>query len=120
MSRLQCVGLIVLAITCDQLSKGFFGEKNIPIVFKQHVSTSIIVITLLVLVLLSSKWIDRGKRGIGALLLLAGGLSNLIDIIIWGGVLDPFHIHNLQFNLADIIIIMGGGLIISSIYQTKE
>ncbi|MCA9385458.1 signal peptidase II [Candidatus Dojkabacteria bacterium] len=56
---------------------------------------------------------------IAFLLLLAGGLSNLIDRIVYGGVIDFIRIGSLPiFNFADSIINLG--LVIFIIYIVKD
>jgi lipoprotein signal peptidase len=41
------------------------------------------------------------------LTILAGGISNLIDRLLWGGVRDIFVLGTLYWNLADLWIVLG-------------
>lgn len=53
---------------------------------------------------------------IGAALILAGGLSNIIDRVALGGVVDVFWLRGwgvLWFNLADIYLVIGLGLLLA-------
>lgn len=64
------------------------------------------------------------KQQLPLLLILAGGLSNFLDRIVYNHVIDYFHVTFLElpssiFNLADIYIIVGVLLLLFSV-QKKE
>lgn len=50
---------------------------------------------------------QKSNLRLGEILILAGVLSNLIDRLFRGGVIDYLNIYGLFFNLADIFIILG-------------
>jgi len=53
------------------------------------------------------------------LLLLLGGIYNLFDRILLGGVVDYFHFFNISmFNFADCLIV--GGIVVYLLIQIKE
>jgi signal peptidase II len=67
-----------------------------------HLSLSIIVI-LLVLYLFREKY-----NSVSILLILIGGISNIIDRLAWGGVVDYIQIWFLpMFNIPDLFISLG-------------
>ena len=57
---------------------------------------------------------------LGVVLVLAGGISNLIDRLIWGGVRDFIPMIWWHNNLADIAIVVGLGLFLVRIYQSGK
>lgn len=91
------------------ISWSLFESANIYMLY------AIFIIILLILFFLlfqiRSKWIDS-KFALGEVLVFSGGLSNLIDRILYNGVID-FIILSLKnytwpvFNLADFFIVIG-------------
>lgn len=66
---------------------------------------------ILILFRMSHQAIGRQKEW-GIILILAGGLSNVIDRFIWGGALDYLPFFSIStFNLADVAIIAGALLL---------
>jgi len=55
-------------------------------------------------------------------LMVIGGLSNLLDRLRWGGVVDYINFFNLfSFNLADGLVVVGMlGLIYKEVYGAKD
>ena len=55
-----------------------------------------------------------------ASLILAGGISNLADRLVWGGVRDVFTLGTLYFNVADIYIVGGLAMVGYALLKRKE
>lgn len=102
--------------------KGFFSlryVKNTGGAFglfprKSHVFliVTLIAVGLLVYLLFFSD-LRHDLANLGLALLLGGSLGNLVDRVISGGVIDFLQLGNTPvFNLADIAIVSGSGLII--------
>jgi len=49
---------------------------------------------------------------LAAWLMFVGGYSNLLDRLSVGAVIDVWHLSNLSFNLADIYLLLGLGLMV--------
>lgn len=82
-----------------------FGSTSVPIIF-------ILIACLIFLILFFT--VKKYQFGFG--LLVAGSLSNLLDRIFYGGVLDYLKVPYIPiFNLADIAITSGAFLIILAI-----
>ena len=79
-----------------------------------------IVIAGLIIMMLGA--IAQGKSAIGYMLILVGAVSNFVDRIIYGGVID-FVVLNYghwswpAFNIADALILLGLGLLIKTSWQ---
>lgn len=52
--------------------------------------------------------------------ILAGGISNLIDRLVWGGVRDIFTLGTLFFNMADMYIVIGIIMLILSLVMEQH
>lgn len=75
-----------------------------------------IVLGFLMLLLAVKFWSQ--SRGVG--LIFVGGLSNWLDRIQYGGVVDMFNGYFFWFNMADVIITIGViVLIYESLYERK-
>jgi len=61
-----------------------------------------------------------GLRRLGILLMIAGGATNLLDRVIRGGVKDIFLLGSSFFNLADIVILAGGVIILLSLFGWNQ
>lgn len=66
-----------------------------------------LLIACLALVILISDIIRKKRVGFGEILILSGGLSNIIDRLVRPGVIDWIPFFGLWFNLADIYITIG-------------
>jgi len=78
---------------------------------------------LLILLLFSIYYFKKHhfKYVNGLKLILAGGLSNLLDRIIYKGVIDYFHLPLIpNFNLADLVITLGFILLLKNIILKKN
>jgi len=88
---------------------------------------NVVVIALIVVIIVFIVWYSiRYKHNLspGIVLILSGGLSNLIDRVVHGGVFDYIDLSFLPsfptFNIADAIITIGAGIIIIEIlFGTK-
>lgn len=73
--------------------------------------TLIAVATIVYLLFFSS--VRHNLANLGLALLLGGSLGNLVDRLVSGGVIDFIQVGNTPiFNLADVAIVCGSGLII--------
>lgn len=63
-----------------------------------------VFVTIFVIIVL-----DTIKRGfsVSDILILSGGLSNIIDRFLWGGVVDWIRLFSIWFNSADVLISLG-------------
>ena len=115
------IPIVLSFIIIDQLSK-LIIIKFFPkiILFNQGISFGLwpsniwLIINLLLIIYL----VNYKSHSLGKYLIISGGLSNLIDRIIRGRIVDFINIyHNLpKFNLADIFISLGVILIIKNIF----
>lgn len=53
----------------------------------------------------------------GLWLIAFGGASNLFERIYWGRVDDYWHIGRVGFNLADVVIIAGAGIVLANVVK---
>lgn len=125
-ANLKSLALITTLIVCDQGLKAFFIAKNQAFtnkggIFSIPASNILIVVTSIVLILgIEVLLLNKNKAGDSnqlykenyefmywpLVLIVSGGLSNLIDRVLQGGVVDIWHAHLLMFNLADIYIVV--------------
>lgn len=86
---------------------GFFPRKGYIFL----TITLIAVATIVYLLFFSS--VRHNMTNLGLALLLGGSLGNLVDRVLLGGVIDFIQVGNTPiFNLADVAIVCGSGLII--------
>lgn len=64
---------------------------------------------LLLIVILGFVFFAPRRQGmtVANALIIAGGLSNIIDRLVYGAVLDWIHVFGLWFNVADVMIVGG-------------
>ena len=85
---------------------------------------SITIVVMLAVIALLLKWGLRDKITFwSAMLILSGGVGNMIDRIFYGGnVIDFLHFEFWPtfpvFNIADCAIVVGAGLIIFSLFKS--
>jgi lipoprotein signal peptidase len=104
--QLYILGVGSLLIIVDQLAKSFFVTHylNKGSLFLSNRLLLVGMVLLLSMLIYHSLPITRYSL----LLILAGGISNLIDRLVWGGVRDIFMVGTLYFNLADVYVVLGG------------
>lgn len=56
----------------------------------------------------------------GLILIAAGGLSNGVDRVIHGSIIDVARIGNLTLNMADIYIVIGAIVIMKGIWEKDK
>ena len=124
----------VLKILCARdlmLIEGFFKFSNIQNtggafgIFNSNIIIMIILNIILIafmirFILIRRKYMNR-KVYVGLLFLIAGGISNLIDRIFRGYVVDYIDFTQIidfpVFNLADIVLVVGWFLLIIGILK---
>jgi signal peptidase II len=94
----------------DQIIFGGLSSNAVSIII------STLILALLIFFLASREKVLILWSG----LLLSGSVSNIIDRVIYGGVVDYFNLANLfVFNLSDLLIIFGlSGLVFNYIKKT--
>lgn len=104
---------------CDNISfeltfnKGVtWGIFSSDSVIGQITLSLVIAIITLVLGFVAYSRLKEHVSIIGETLVLSGAISNLIDRLVYGGVVDFIHIHHQAwsfpiFNLADVFIVVG-------------
>lgn len=107
-----------LSITYIENTGGAFGiGQNDTVSF---VLISLLVIGIILRFIITQKDRIDKKTLISASLILAGGVSNLIDRLVRGAVIDYIDISNLfrfpVFNLADCLICIGWIMLVISIF----
>lgn len=116
--------LVFLLILVDQLSKviflQFFYQSTIynqGIAFGLFPSNIWLIINLILVLFLAI----YKKKEIGSSFIIAGGLSNLIDRIFRGAIIDFINLKIWpSFNLADIFISMGIVIYLVSSFAPKK
>lgn len=127
----------VILVFIDQLTK-YHALANLSYIINKGVALSVFsdldigeIINILGLVLVVYIWYTisiKNLQGgldsmyIGLTMITSGGVSNLIDRITQGGVVDFIQIYRFPvFNLADLYIIIGTLIIlVSQIYMTNN
>jgi len=103
------------------ISWGMFSSSNFFVFFL--VSILISIITLLILLYGYQRY-KSGYAIIGETLIIAGSLSNILDRILYGGVIDfivlSYGKHSWPvFNIADVAIVIGICIILVSIWRDR-
>ena len=120
------VGVVLVAI--DQTSKWwvtnhpFFVVKNSGIIFGMGSGWGIFVLISICLILgLFLFTIERPEKIMWPIVLIfSGAISNIIDRIARGGIIDFIKVKgDLAFNLADIMVILGVALYIIIFFKNE-
>jgi len=122
--KLILMGLGLLAV--DRLTKAVWGNSQNRGLFYWQVNQKWLIAINLLLVLGLLFWLtkiwQKGKDylvlGLG--LIILGGLSNVYDRLIYGYVIDWLQSPISVFNLADVMIVIGLGMILHSQAIAKE
>lgn len=78
-------------------------------------------VLLLMLALWRRYFLASPLNQLALLLLLAGGLGNLVDRVARGYVVDFVHLHHWPvFNAADVFVVAGGGLLLLQMIRGKD
>ncbi|NLG57850.1 MAG: signal peptidase II [Clostridiales bacterium] len=135
--------LALLALAADQWLKAIFRGADQALIpglvklfgvlntgvsfgfFSEH--PELVTLFSLALILLAGAFLRRlpllGAGLWGAGLLLGGALGNFLDRLVYGGVIDYVQLLFMDFpvfNLADVCIILGAGLLVISTFSTPE
>ncbi len=89
----------------------FYTESNVLFLLLSLIITAILLGLIIITI---SLW-QQEKLLLGHVLMLAGGISNLIDRFLYGAILDFISIHYIDwylstFNVADVAIVIGVGI----------
>jgi len=112
MKHLWLIGLMIVA---DQSLKWYL-VTNGQTVYRGSVLSIPIAIIIIAWALIFSK----SHANIGLSLIIAGGISNIIDLVIFQHIRDIMMVKNAAFNLADVAIITGAALIVSQNIKKHE
>ena len=108
----------ILFITDRVFKYVFFNKEDINVAFVA--GSSIILIISMAIIYLLKNQLDTNDSTKWDIFIISGGLSNLFDIIIFGGVIDYIKLFGFKLNLADIFITIGIGLLIFEIWKKKK
>ncbi|MEI8143451.1 MAG: signal peptidase II [Candidatus Berkelbacteria bacterium] len=70
-------------------------------------NTIALVISVIFLLAMGMLWKWHSFDGPGVVMIIAGGLVNSSERVIYGGVIDYFHLFGFYFNLPDVFIFVG-------------
>lgn len=113
-------GILFLLVVIDQAIKYAFradaihGYPPISSITSPTLALTITSITILGL-LLALRYVKPSTASFGITIILAGGISNIIDLITRGFAVDIINLAGLHFNIGDVYIITGSALVFSTI-----
>ncbi len=120
----RAIAISSLLVVVDQITK-LLALQWVPVVRNtgvsfgawQHIDTSLVAATVILVAMIT---VVRPKASqVSELLIIAGGISNLIDRILRGAVIDWIPGILFHFNLADVMITMGVLWIFLSFSRTR-
>lgn len=118
----QEIAVFCLVVLVDQLIKAVFIGQGWSVMFNQGIALGLLpsefwigwVMLILVYMML------KRKKAIGWWLVFGGGVSNLLDRVFRGGVVDIVSVSLLPaFNLADGVIVVGCLWLMASSFQKE-
>ncbi|PIV00892.1 hypothetical protein COS54_02200 [Candidatus Shapirobacteria bacterium CG03_land_8_20_14_0_80_39_12] len=115
--------VVFILVLFDQLTKFFslkmdFGQINHSVSWGLLPFWSNSILIVIISFLLFFLWRFKSKTGVW--LMLVGGMSNLLDRIIRGGVVDFLKLPLIPtFNMADVAICFGAAWFIVDFVKTK-
>ncbi len=118
----RAIGLLIVVV--DQVSK-FLTLRSGVAVINQGVAFGILLYRYLAILLIGFYFLILllflRKRHFGSLFILAGGSSNLLDRLFYGGVVDFIQLPLIPaFNLADLAIVLGCVLLLIDLLFHKR
>jgi len=125
--------LFSIIIFLDRISKNFLSDSCLSIFCIKRATNAgaafglfsgglwlLIVASVIVLLLIIYFWKVKKIR-LPLALIAAGTIGNLIDRVLYGGIIDVFSIAgSSSFNLSDLSNVVGALLLIAFILQTKK
>lgn len=118
------MGLVLAVVAFDQIIKQFVLGSGRGFIFNSggvfglDLTPGWVWVVGGVLLVLTWHWwrsFSANLNGIGWALVVAGGWANAIDRVRFGGVVDFIALGSLpRFNIADLAICLGGGLVFGS------
>lgn len=109
------VFLLGLVVFVDQLSKQLVIASGYRVVLNKGIAFGLLPSEVWVILVVVILWFGfRNTKEVGWWLMLSGGVSNLIDRIFRGGIVDFIFLSVIPvFNLADVAIVAGAaGLVL--------
>lgn len=115
-SFLQGMSLFSLLIVLDQAIKALSSLRlpNRGVAFGLFTGSGLLLalVGTVIMAGLSWHWRRKVKLRMPLILLWAGLVSNLLDRLTKGVVIDVFYLGPLSMNLADILLIAGGSMVL--------
>ena len=90
---------------------GWEHFENPGIAFSLPLPNALLIILTPVILLLLIAFLTRQKHAVpafGLILILAGALSNFLDRFLFGATIDYIRVATGVFNVADVLIVVGG------------
>ncbi|MFA5926898.1 MAG: signal peptidase II [Patescibacteria group bacterium] len=97
------------------------GEVNNRFIFGFYGNNWIAILTSMILLAAIVLWPTTRHMGTPVTLIFAGSLSNVLDRVIYGGVVDYMALWQVtHFNIADTLIIAGLFVLLTRIAENKK